>query len=137
MSARASRNERGTVTAFVVVFSFALLLVAGLVVDGGRILTSRREAINEAEAAARAGAQALVSPTSGALDPTSAKRMANEYLSRTGHDGVVAISGDTITVDVSFERPMLILGAAGLASTTVHGHGEARGARGVRQEGDL
>ena len=49
------RDEEGTVTVFVVGFMLALLLVAGLVIDGGNVLAARREAANVAESAARAG----------------------------------------------------------------------------------
>ena len=61
MSARTSRqphtDEAGSVTAMVAIFAVALLLLAGLVYDGGMILASKRRAINTAEQAARAGAQ--------------------------------------------------------------------------------
>ena len=50
------------VTAFVVIFTFALLLLAGLVIDGGLTLAARVQAIDEAQAAARAGAQAIDLP---------------------------------------------------------------------------
>ena len=52
-------RERGSVTVFVVIFTIALVFVAGLVFDGGQILAARREASNVAESAARAGAQAI------------------------------------------------------------------------------
>src|SRR3546814_2863091 len=52
-------NERGSVTAFVVIMTSALLAMAGLVIDGGYALAAHRRAFNEAEAAARAGAQAV------------------------------------------------------------------------------
>ena len=51
-SRRRDHDEAGTVTAFVVIFSFALLLLAGLVIDGGLTLAARIEAIDEAQAAA-------------------------------------------------------------------------------------
>ena len=41
-------REDGTVTAFVVVFTAALILFAGLVIDGGLTLAARVQAINEA-----------------------------------------------------------------------------------------
>ena len=46
-------------TAFVVTLAAALILLAGLVLDGGLVLAAKRRAINEAEAAARAGAQQI------------------------------------------------------------------------------
>ena len=47
------------VSAFVIVWAVCLISVTGLVLDGGRILTEKREARNIADAAARAGAQEL------------------------------------------------------------------------------
>lgn len=58
MSAR-RRSQAGSVTAFVAAFAVALVAVAGLVVDGGYLLAGRSAALDEAEAAARAGAQAV------------------------------------------------------------------------------
>jgi hypothetical protein len=138
---RRVRDERGTVTAFVVGFTFALLVVTGLVVDGGGLLSARRVAINEAEAAARAGAQSVdpVSLRGGStvvLDPETARQRALAYLRTTGHTGVVDVTGDTVTVTVSFSRPMAILGIAGLGSKTVQGRGSAHAAKGVTREGD-
>src|SRR5947208_9772919 len=52
-------HDRGQVTVFVVIFMIALIGLAGLVIDGGVALAARRRAINEAQAAARAGAEAL------------------------------------------------------------------------------
>jgi hypothetical protein len=47
-SAERFDREDGTVTAFVVIFTAALFLFAGLVIDGGLTLAARVEAINEA-----------------------------------------------------------------------------------------
>lgn len=130
------RDEVGQVTAFVVVFAAALLLFAGLVIDGGLVLAAQRRAINEAEAAARAGAQAVDIPAyraSGAfvLDPDQATAGSKAYLAQTGHDGEVTVDGDRVVVTVRFRQPMQILGIAGLGSVTVTGRGEARAERGV------
>ena len=56
---RRACDERGQVTVFVVIFMIALIGLAGLVIEGGVALAARRRAINEAQAAARAGAEAL------------------------------------------------------------------------------
>ena len=132
-------DERGSVTAFVTVFTVALLAVAGLVSDGGYLLAARRRAINEAEAAARAGAQAVRTDVLRAggpvtIDPNDARRRVIDYLAATGHAGTVDVSGDTVRVEVSFTQPMAILGAFGLRDVTVRGTGEAQGVRGVDQE---
>ena len=77
------------VTAFVVIFTFALLLLAGLVIDGGLTLAARVQAIDEAQAAARAGAQAINLPlyrSTGqvVLDPSQARQAAESYLAVGG-----------------------------------------------------
>ena len=52
-------DERGSITAFFAVLSVALILCAGLVLDGGRLLAERRTLSDLAAGAARAGAQAI------------------------------------------------------------------------------
>lgn len=128
-------DERGAVTAFVVTFTVALLGVAGLVADGGFVLAAYRRAADEAEAAARAGTQALdESALRGggtvALDPDAAQARALDYLAATGHRGRVDVTGDTVRVEVSFERDLTLLRMFGLGPVTVSGEGEAHGVRG-------
>jgi Flp pilus assembly protein TadG len=136
-----SREERGAVTAFVVGFMLALLLLAGLVVDGGNVLAARREAANVAEAAARAGAQALdtraARTSSGApLDSDVAQTRAKNYLSQHGYQGSVSVQTNVVLVSVTITRPTWLLNLAGIANVTVHGRGESRGLRGIEREGD-
>lgn len=134
------RDERGGVTVFTVVFTTTLLVFAGLVIDGGHLLAARRLAINEAEAAARAGAQAIRTDMLRAdgpvtVDPEGARRRALQYLAGTGHDGTVEAVGDTVRVEVTFTKPLSILGLAGIGQVTVRGTGEAQGVAGLVEEG--
>ena len=134
------RDEEGMVTAFVVIFMFALLLLAGLVIDGGLTLAARVQAIDEAQAAARAGAQAINIPlfrSTGeiVLDPAQANQAAESYLAATGHTGTVQVSGDDVVVTVSITQPMQILGIGGVGSLTVTGHGTAAAQHGVTGPG--
>lgn len=129
-------NDRGSVTVFVVVFTVALLMVAGLVVDGGYTLAAHRRAFNEAEAAARAGAQAIdmdVLRSTGTvqLDPDAARDRAEAYLATTGDDGTVEVDGDVVRVHVRFEQPMLIMSVVGVGPLRIEGDGTARAVRGV------
>ena len=131
-------GERGQVTAFLAVFVVALLAVAGLVIDGGYTLAAKRRAMNEAEGAARAAAQA-VTPGSlrqgnPVLDSSKATLAAENYLTKTGHTGTIAIDGQRVSVTVSFAQPMLVLGLGGLGHVTVTGHGQARPVRGLTEE---
>jgi hypothetical protein len=136
-----TRDEQGTITAFVAGVTVALLAMAGLVADGGYMLAARRQAFDEAEAAARAGAQAinvdaLRDHSVVQLLPDQATQDALGYLQRTGHQGTVHVSGDTITVHVTFRRPMSMLGLIGLGTQTITGDGTALGVRGVITGGD-
>lgn len=128
-------DQDGMITAFVAVLTVSLLLLAGLVLDGGNLLAAKRQAINEAEAAARAGAQALRPDTLRAgtvtIDPTSADQAVADYLTATGHRGHVDVTGDTVTVTVTIPQRLSILGLGGLHDITVTGHGAARAVRGV------
>ena len=130
-------GEEGMVTAFVVIFVFALLLLAGLVIDGGLTLAARVQAIDEAQAAARAGAQAINLPlfrTTGQveLNPTQAQQEAEAYLASTGHLGNVRVVGNEVEVSVSITQRMQILGIGGIGSLTVTGHGNASPVEGVQ-----
>ncbi len=131
-----ARAERGQVTAFVVIITLALLLFAGLVLDGGLTLAAKRRAINEAEAAARAGAQAIAIPTfrsSGrlTLDPARARAAARAYLAAAGHPGRIQVAGDRVTVTVTLTQHTQILRLAGLGQLTVTGRGTAVAAHGT------
>jgi hypothetical protein len=131
------KDERGAITAFVTVFAFALLLVAGLVIDGGLILNARRTAFDEAAAASRAGAQAVADSSlrsnnsSVSIDSRAAAQRVDAYLASSGHHGTTTVTGDSVTVEVQFSRPLTILGVVGIGPVTVHGRGEARSIRGL------
>ena len=136
VTSRRLSDECGQVTAFVVVFTVALVFVAGLVVDGGALLTTKRRAINTAEQAARAGAQGLAIDelrATGAhrLDPDRAIAAAYEYLAATGSTGTATVADDQVTVTVAIPWRPLILGIGGVRSSTVTGHATARNVRGV------
>jgi hypothetical protein len=52
-------RERGSLSLFVVIFAVSVLMLAGLVYDGGLAITARQRAADVAEAAARHGANAV------------------------------------------------------------------------------
>jgi Flp pilus assembly protein TadG len=126
-------DERGVVTVFVVSMTTAMILVVGLVLDGGYTLAARRQALDEADGAARAAAQAVApSARVGAvtIDPGQAQSAVNAYLAPTGHVGRATVQGDVVTVSVSFRHRMLILGIGRLLSLPVSGRATARAVRG-------
>lgn len=130
-----TRSQNGSVSVVVVTVTTALLLVAGLVWDGGRVLTAHRDADAVASAAARAGAQgvdetALRTGTGAPLDPADARRRVARYLAATPYTGVATVAGDTVTVTVTRTEQLPILSLAGLRSTQIDGTGTARAVRG-------
>ena len=137
---RAGDSEAGQVTAFVVIFVAALFLFAGLVLDGGLTLAARLHAINEAQAAARAGAQALDTATyratgTVALDPSAAITAAEDYLAAAGGTSQVSVTGNQVTVTVHLVQRMQLLSMVGINQLTVTGTGVARLERGVGSAG--
>ena len=127
--------ESGMVTAFVVIFTLALVLMAGLVLDGGLALAAKVQAIDDAQAAARAGAQAIDIPTYRAsgqitLDPAQAAADAERYLAAAGHTGTVSVNGEQVTVTVTITQATQILDLAGIDHLTETGTGTATAEQG-------
>ena len=116
--ARRGEEDEGVVTAFVVIFAVALVFVCGLVLDGGRILASKREANNLAESAARAGAQAISddavrSGSAVILNGPAAEDAACAFLGRAGqpcgNGTFVSTDGNEVTVTVRSSVDPLLL----------------------------
>jgi hypothetical protein len=130
-------RERGQVTALLVVLMTAFTAAFGLVYDGGEIAAATERAHAIAEQAARAGARNVdlgELHRSGAIvpDPVAAEADARAYLLRLGVTGQVHLQGvDTLVVIVTVRQPMQILGAGGLWSVALSGHGQAHLRHGV------
>ena len=117
-------SERGSITAFVAVLAFALVMVAGLVYDGGQILATQARVRDIAGSAARAGAQevdldALRSSGVVIIDSGPAEAAALAHLQRAGAQGTVTVHGASVTVTASLTHTMAILpGADRVVSAT-------------------
>ncbi|MFG1879326.1 pilus assembly protein TadG-related protein [Sphaerisporangium sp. NPDC049003] len=114
----------------------ALLLLAGIVVDGGLALGARVRALNEAQEAARSGAQQLdlaAYRRNGTvrLDRGRARTAALRYIAATSDTATVEVSGDTVTVVVHAVQPAQILRLAGVGAFRVSGRATAAAQRGV------
>ncbi|MBW3662722.1 MAG: hypothetical protein KY469_06455 [Actinobacteria bacterium] len=132
------RGEDGAITVFVVALVPAIMLVAGLVYDGGRLLAARREAHDLADNAARAAAQevdvdALRSARTPVVEPLAAQAAGEAYLAATGHTGTVVVTADRVEVTVSITTSMALLQLAGISERTVTATGHARIVRGVTE----
>lgn len=133
---RRRRDDRGQVTAFIVIFTAAVVMFAGLVLDGGLALSAKVRAIDEAQEAARAGAQALDLAAyrrdgTVRLVPGQARTLAQRYLATTGDTCVVTVTVDTVTVTVTAHQRTQLLTVLGLHTLTVTGTGSAHPVRGI------
>jgi len=121
------RDDEGSITAFTVVITVALLLCAGLVFDGGRILAARRQAGGIAMAAARRGAQELdVDGAAVTVDDANARTEAEAFVDRAAlasNDTVAfrraSTVPDAVTVEVRISQPTFLLGLVGIHSSVV------------------
>lgn len=107
-------DERGSITGFVAVIATALVMVAGMAYDGGQIIHAHNAARNDAEQAARAGAQQidithLRQTSEPRLDPADAEAAALDYLAQVGATGTAAVDGSDITVTVTRTQALHIL----------------------------
>lgn len=127
-------DERGSVTVFLVGVLLALIVMAGLVFDGGGIIAAHREADAEAEGAARAAAEQLTNDSlhSGTptIDPTRADQAVLAYLAPFHHQGSVTVNGDNVTVTVTIPVVMQVLSIVGVRGKNVTGSGTATAVEG-------
>src|SRR5690349_3847845 len=98
-------DDSGQVTPFVVILTIALIAFAGLVLDAGMALSAKVQALDAAQAAARAGAQQLNltvyrEHNIAELDPPRAEAAARGWLTSAGLDGTVSATTTTVTVIV-------------------------------------
>ena len=122
-----SQRQSGQVTLFLAGCSLGLVLLAGLSVDGGRILSAREQAWDEAQEAARTGAEALsVADLRGqgeTVVPLAAAQAAVDlYMVDTGDTAVVSISAEyMVTVTVTSVVYPYLLSLVDINKVTVIG----------------
>jgi len=131
-------REQGQVTAFVVIIMAAFLVFAGLVYDGGNALAAKTAAIDEAQEAARAGAQqinlaAFRATGQVTLDPAAAAAAAQAYVAAAGggDTATVTVTGDTVTVQISAVSTTEFLRLFGIPAIGVTGSATATAETGV------
>lgn len=135
---RRGGGDTGSVTAFAAVAVVGLLVLAGLVVDGGAKVRALQRADRLAAEAGRAGGQAIDVPAALAGDPPTldaraAVRAAQGYLRANGVTGEVTVTdaGRGLAVDVTTATDTVFLGLIGLRTLTVHGSATVSLVRGV------
>ena len=113
--------ERGSITAFVVVIAMTFIACAGLALDGGRLVAAKIELGDDAENAARVGAQEIKSFRSGnpTIDKPRAFDAITRYLSEHDVSGEVSINDNEVTVRVTRLVRMTLLSLFGVTAKIV------------------
>ncbi|MEV0093716.1 pilus assembly protein TadG-related protein [Streptomyces sp. NPDC050738] len=131
---RAGEDDRGQVTAFVVIAVAGLWLLAGIVVDGGLALASKARALDVAQEAARTGAQQLDVGRLRESDRVrllqgKAEQAAMTYVAGTRDKGSATVRGDRVTVRVTHRQPTQVLQLIGVSELTVSADASVRAQR--------
>lgn len=120
-------NERGqSVSVFATVVFAAMIMTAGLVIDGGQKVAAASRAETAAAGAARAAANAGVTQTlSGGRPGDAALRAARAFLAgQPDVSGSASVSNGVVTVHTRATEPTLFLSLIGI--DTVSATGTAR-----------
>ena len=128
----AGRDERGSITVWMALASFAMIFLVGLAVDlGGQVHTHER-AHDVAAQAARAGGEEVDSSTAVqghalSINPAAARAAAQRYLDAAGASGTVTITGgNTLRVTVRDTYDPQFLGLIGINHLAVTGTATAQ-----------
>ena len=132
-------DDRGSASAFVVAIMVALLVIAGLVADGGRAINARVAIADDAEQAARVAANQIDQATLRGggrpqIDPVMATSKALDFLALRGYAtsrASVRADVDAVTVTVSDDVPTGLLQLVMIDTFTVEGTATARAAVGI------
>jgi len=114
-------DETGSVSALVVGLLMSFIACAGLAVDGGRMISAKVRVSDQAENAARTGAQALTNLRLGvpAIDRLKAAALAKEYLGALGSSGNVETTRVDVCVTVRESVDMTLLALIGVSARQI------------------
>ena len=128
-------DERGSASVWAVTIAPALIILAGLAVDGGGKVHAEQRAANLAAEAARVAGQQLhvdeaVHGARATTDTAQARTAARHFLATAGVSGSVIVrGGDTIQVTVTDSYPTVFLSIIGIDQLAVTGDAEVRAVR--------
>jgi Flp pilus assembly protein TadG len=126
-----AREERGSITVWVALATFAMIFLVGLAVDLGGQVHAHERAHDIAAQAARAGGEEVnggpaIQGTGLTVNPAAARAAAQRYLDQAGVHGTVTVtSSDTITVTVHDSYDPQFLGLIGIHRLDVTGTASA------------
>ncbi|MFI7586913.1 pilus assembly protein TadG-related protein [Spongisporangium articulatum] len=136
------RDDRGAATVFLVGFAVVLLVLAGLVVDGGLAINARQRVADDVEQAARAGSAHLDEDELRAdglvrIDPVAARAATTRFLRARGYPagGIrVQATPNQVTVAATLQQKTALLSLIFVDDFTITATGTARPAVGIIQE---
>ncbi|MCW2594134.1 MAG: TadE family protein [Jatrophihabitans sp.] len=136
--------EEGAAAVMLLLLTPALFGLAGLVLDGGRQLAARQQAVDLAEQAARAGADRLDTDatrstgSTGYLDIASAQDAACRYVTLSDPQATCRATvtttseGQRVHVEVTASSATVLLGLVGVNRLHVHSIADATAVTGIR-----
>lgn len=123
-----TRDERGqSVSVFVTVVFAALIMTAGLVIDGGQKIAAASRAETAAAGAARAAANAGITQTlAGESEADAALRAARAFLAgQPDVTGSASVRSGIVTVRTRATERTLLLSLIGIGSVSATGQAES------------
>lgn len=114
-------RSRGSISAFVVCLTMSLLVLAGLVFDGGRVVARYAQLSDTAENAARIGAQQVVGIRAGEprLNESAARRRIADFLNQNNVAGRVTVRDGGAIVEIRDTVEMRLLSLIGIRDRRV------------------
>ncbi len=123
LTADSERGSGGGMSLVMLISAVALLVVIGLVVDGGGKAQAMDRASRIASEAARAGLQAAV--PGNAVSTAGVLRAVDQYLGAEGVTGRGSVTGNLVRVTVTITEPTIFLSLIGVDEFTVSADGSA------------
>ena len=129
---RRTRDERGSISIWMVTASFVMMVLVGLAVDLGGQVHAKQRAHNVAAEAARTGGQQVEAAPAiegryATVDISAARAAAEQYLAASGVSGTVWVTGgDTIHVEVTDTYTPTFLSFIGIGDLKVTADASAR-----------
>lgn len=138
----ALRDESGAISAMIVTLIVMLFVLSGLVVDGGYAINARQKIYDDAEQAARAGAnqidvQALRETGTVVVLADQARQAALAYMSARGYPAGsvdVGIDGNEVTVEAEDTVDTTLLQLIFIPDFDIEGRATSRPAVGITGE---
>jgi Flp pilus assembly protein TadG len=125
-------GEHGRVSVFLAIALAGVLILIGMVADGGARLRAMQRADNIAAEAARAAGQGIdggkaIPGGDKELDPELASQAAREYLAAAGVPGTAVVDegGQQVTIEVTITRDTAMLSLIGINTIQVTGRATA------------